>query len=234
MLIKVADNIRKKSEELLAYSEKYALLRELKDVYNIKVPSYTYPEYVGLLLESLRRIPADLVKDCGVTIIAFDDLGPSKEYFPNHGRYSDGAFILNEQILDDPFLETDLENGSCLNKLDQTLYHEMGHGLDEKLGGGEGKEMCMKPDWMGLSGWSKEPKPGLKKLIIRDPGCPVMEGEYFYSPDAGFPRFYGKRNPWDDWADSFAYYVGGLKSFLPQNKLEYFGRHLTPYYQGKN
>jgi hypothetical protein len=56
-----------------------------------------------------------------------------------------------------------------------------------------------------------------------------MVGEWYYDPKAGFTRFYAKRNPWDDWADSFSFYVGGLKK-LPDNKTEYFDKLLKKYY----
>jgi len=84
---------------------------------------------------------------------------------------------------------------------------------------------------LSLSKWSEKPVPGYKRVIIQEPGSPVMKGEYYYSPDAGFTRFYARRNPFDDWADTFSYYVAGLKSFIPENKIAYFDDKLHKYYK---
>lgn len=83
---------------------------------------------------------------------------------------------------------------------------------------------------MELSGWSKEPVPGLQRLSIKEPGTPEVIGEMYFDPGAGFTRFYAKRNPWDDFADSFAFYVAGMKSKVPGNKKEYFDKLLKQYY----
>jgi hypothetical protein len=130
-------------------------------------------------------------------------------------------------------LLVDFETGGMLNKFDQTLYHELGHGWDEVQGkNGKKGQLSLESEWMKLSGWSKEPKPGLKRIIIREEGAPEVKGEQYYSPDAKFTRFYAKRNSWDDFADTFSYYVGGLKSFLPPEKIKYFDKYLSQYTKG--
>jgi hypothetical protein len=139
----------------------------------------------------------------------------------------------------------------------------MGHGFDEEVGGGPGREASLDPEWLELSGWSKEPddgrsklvlksastlqhrfsrvsdlartlskKAGTAKIVIREQGSPELVGEWYYDPKEGFPRFYAKRNPWDDYADCFAFYVGGLKGFLPANKIAYFDKALKAYLGG--
>lgn len=227
-LIKVANRLRVIAFEL-AQSSHVEHLSEVLDKYGIKIDPSSDQECIGAFRESISRLPPELVRDCGIKLIGFRDMGPSKEYYPNHGKYQDGAFILNTNVLDDNFLDVDLNSGSAINKLDQTIYHELGHGWDEVKG--NGKELSLQPEWLSLSGWSEQPKPGYKRIRIRDKGAPEMVGEWYYSPDAKFTRFYAKRNPWDDFADSFAYYVGGLKGFLPKNKLDYLERHLGSYFK---
>lgn len=201
----------------------------IESMYGIVLAPDTDAGIVHTLGNSLSRLDPVLVRDCGIRSMAFNDMGPSMKYYPNHGVYSNGTLTLNSRILDDKdTLEFDPNSGELLNKFDQTLFHELGHGWDEKHGE-NGMELSLAPDWLGLSGWSKEPMEGLKKLVIEEKGAPRLEGEWWYSPDAGFTRFYAKRNPLDDWADSFSYYVGGLKSFLPEEKVNYFDDKLLKY-----
>ncbi len=220
--------LRRIAAELQASDEKVALLRAIKSDYGIKTAPETEFELVRQLHGSLERLPPQLVKDCGVTVLGFQDLGPSREYYPNHGKYMKGALLLNTQLTEDPFLEVDIDSGNCLNKLDQTFYHELGHGWDEVHG--SGKELSLASEWTGLSKWSKDPKEGLIRVVIKESGTPKVEGEYYYSPQASFVRFYAKRNPWDDWADTFSYYVGGLHSMVPEDKRAYFDKKLGRYF----
>lgn len=224
--------LRRIAVDLEEYSRKSDLFSALKEIYDIDVDHSTDPECLRALYGSLQRLNPELVKTCGIKSLSFDDLGPSKEYYPNHGRYIKNTLVLNNQLLKDPKIIIDPDNGSILNKLDQTLYHELGHGWDEYQG--ENGDLSLKEDWMGLSGWSKYPKAGHKRVKIKEKGTPELVGEYYYSPFAKFTRFYAKRNPWDDWADSFSYYVGGAKSYLPKDKIEYFDKLLKKYLKGGN
>lgn len=219
--------LRRVAMDLEEYSRKADIFSALKEIYDIDVDKNSDPECVRILHSSLQRLNPEVVKLCGIKSISFDDLGPSKEYYPNHGRYVNNTLVLNTQLLNDPLIIVDPDNGSILNKFDQTLYHELGHGWDEFQG--ENGDLSLKEDWMGLSGWSKYPKPGHKRIKIREKGTPEVVGEYYYSPFAKFTRFYAKRNPWDDWADSFSYYVGGAKNYLPKNKIAYFDKILKKY-----
>ncbi|MBD3261456.1 MAG: hypothetical protein GF334_07210 [Candidatus Altiarchaeales archaeon] len=236
----VSRKLRRLAAELIVSEETREALSEVEGKYGLSIDPDGPLECVQALIQAIKRVPPKMVKDCEIKDLGFRDMGPSKEFYPNHGVYCDGKLYLNTQLLDDPMLDTDPDTGKMLNRFDYTLIHELGHGLDEVLGkrkckkkGWRGRELSLRPEWMDLSGWSQKPKKGLKRLIIRDPGSPEVRGEYCYSPDAGFARFYGKRNPWDDWADAFAYYVGGLKGFLPKNKIEYFDDVLSPYYEGE-
>lgn len=219
--------LRRIAVDLEEYSKKADLFSAIKEIYGIDVDKKASPECVRALHGSLQRLNPEVVKLCGIKSLSFDDLGPSKEYYPNHGRYVNNTLIMNSQLLDDPIIIVDPDNGCILNKFDQTLYHELGHGWDEFQG--EEGELSLKDEWLGLSGWSKYPKPGHKRIRIREEGTPEVVGEYYYSPYAKFTRYYAKRNPWDDWADSFSYYIGGAKSYLPKNKISYFDKILKKY-----
>lgn len=176
----------------------------------------------------LLRMSSSIVKDCGVHDFFLKNLGPSKSFYPNHGYFvpKTGTITFNINIFTDPDQPEDFtdSHGFFVNRAVQTVFHEMAHAFDENKGNLSGKS-----DWMKLSGWSKEPKPGLKRLIIQDPGTPPVMGEMYFDPKAGFPRFYAKRNNWDDFADCFAFYLAGLYDKLPLNKQEYFKKLFSVY-----
>lgn len=229
MLRLITSHILVISAKIKEKAEKEDIQEKIKKEYNVTILPGNKPENIKKLYEALKKIPNQLVKDCKIDTMSFDDLGPSKEFYPNHGRYCEGTLTLNEQIFSDSRKIEDKATGKVISKFEQTYYHELGHGYDEKKHDKE-KWLSLKDDWLELSGWSETPKPGYKKLVIREEGTPELKGEWYYSPKANFTRFYGKRNPWDDFADSFSYYVAGLKSYLPDNKRKYFDELLKEYY----
>jgi hypothetical protein len=181
----------------------------------------------------LNQVPEALVRACGVKKLIVRFLGENRAKFPNHGFYvyEDQSVTLNSDIFIHPDQPEDFidKNRHFLTRTEQTLYHEFGHAADRNLV--KGKELSSQEDWMKLSGWSREYKPGLKRLIIDEPGAPRVVGEYYFDPRAGFTRFYAKRNPWDDWADSWSFYVARMKDKVPENKSKYFDDLLTDYYK---
>jgi len=176
----------------------------------------------------LQSVPADLIKDCGIRNLLFrTDLGPSKPYYPNHGYFVGDKVALNADIFRHPDLPDDFidHRGYFLTRPQQTLLHELGHGYDEYH-----STLSLQDKWTRLSGWNENFKPGLKRLIINDERAPKVVGEWFYDPSSEFTRFYAKRNPWDDFADSFAFFIGNLKEKVPEQKRGYFNEILKNYY----
>jgi hypothetical protein len=223
MLKSLSTNLREAASQLLktsAKNTKDTLLQE----YSITVDDGTDGTLLSTLLASLSKIPKDLVVACGIKNFIFENLGPSKEYFPNHGYYVNNTLCLNSELVSDNKLWSDPTTNKFLNRFDHTLYHELGHGLDDLLG-----NISEKEPWLKLSGWSLKPAEGLKRVRINEPGSPEILGEWYYDPSAGFSRFYAKRNPWDDFADSFSFYVAGLKGFLPDNKKKFLEDILKKY-----
>lgn len=229
MLRIVTSCVRTIAAKIEEKAENSDLSNKIKEEYNTSILPGNKLESIKKLYEALKKIPSQLVKDCKIDSITFEDLGPSKKFYPNHGKYQAGTLTLNERILFDTINIVDNKHNKNISKFEQTYYHELGHGFDEKKKGEE-KWLSLRDDWLSLSGWSETPKVGYKRLVIREVGAPELKGEWYYSPEAKFTRFYGKRNPWDDWADSFSYYVAELKSFLPENKQEYFDDLLKEYY----
>lgn len=179
----------------------------------------------------LKQAPSELVRACGVTKLYIKYLGKNREKYPNHGYYqeSDHSVTLNSDIFIHPDQPEDFFDSrrNYLTRCEQTLYHEFSHALDAKLG-----NISLKPAWMSLSGWSKDYKPGLKQLIIREKGSPEVMGEYFYDPihEKEFTRFYAKRNPWDDLADSMGFWMANMKEKIPPTKKSYLDNLLKKFH----
>lgn len=176
-------------------------------------------------------IPPALVRDCGITDVLFrSDMGPNRRYSPNHGYFQPGAGLvaLNADCFWHPDQPDDFVDaqGYQVSRAVQTAVHEFGHGFDDHFG-----DLSLKPDWTKLSGWSETPQPGLIRLRIKESDSPEVIGEWCYDPKSEFTRFYGKRNPWDDWADCFAFYVGGVRGRVPATKRAYFDKLLAKYYK---
>jgi len=179
----------------------------------------------------LSKIPESMVRACKVVKLIFrDDMGPNKEFYPNHGFFNpmDNTVSLNVNIFYHPDIPEDFfdSNRKFITRPEQTLIHEMGHALDFNTG-----RPSMQDSWLKLSGWSKEKMPGLKRIIIREPNTPVVIGSWWYDPKAEFPRFYSKKNPEDDFADCYSYYVTGLTNKLPLCKKKYFDDTMGVYYK---
>ncbi len=223
-------DLKDKPEDKSESKDVSHILKEMKSTYNTIVKKDTKPEYVIALYDALKKLPSQLVRDCKIDKMGFEDMGPSKEFYPNHGKYISGILILNERILDDPKIEEDSE-GHSASKFILTYYHELFHGLDEKKSQNEKDWLSMQGDWISLSDWSRKPIQGHKRLIIREEGYPELKGEWYYGPNAKFTRFYAKRQPEDDFADHGSYFVSGLKSLVPKEKREYFEKLLKKYYE---
>lgn len=171
----------------------------------------------------LAPVPLGFIKNCGIkNLIIRGDMGPNKPYYPNHGYFVDDKIALNADIFHNPDSPNDFidHRGYFLTRPQQTLLHELFHGYDAAH-----NNLSLKPEWLKLSGWSPVPKPGLKRIVIRDSDMPVKYGEWYYNPTSDFTRFYAKMNPWDDWADSGSFFILGLDK-LPENKKTYFNNLL--------
>ncbi len=182
----------------------------------------------------LGPIPPNLVKACGINhLLIRNDMGPNKPHYPNHGYFIGNQIALNADIFYNPDLPEDFfdHHGYFVTRPQETLIHELGHGYDRHH-----NNLSLQKNWLSLSDWNEKFKPGLKRLIINDKKAPKIVGEWFYNPeiekrnDSGFTRFYAKRNPYDDFADSFAFYVANLKDKVPGVKKVYLDDLLSHYY----
>lgn len=84
----------------------------------------------------------------------------------------------------------------------KVIVHEMGHGLDHLY------KFSKSPEWRKISGWSKEPGPNKIRCQYNQAGRWKF-GKWYHNKDANFISDYARRNPREDFAESFAYYALG-------------------------
>jgi hypothetical protein len=187
------------------------------------------PIILRQVYQILNLIPDRMVKSCGINKLYISNkMGNNRSYFPNHGYFVGDSVTLNADIFYSPDKPEDFfdHHGYFIDRPTQTLLHEFAHGYDEHNG-----NLSLRKKWLKLSGWDPEPKKGLKRLIVQSKDAPDVIGEWYYNPKASFTRFYAKRNPWDDWADSCSFYLGKLRSKVPDDKRDYFEALLKRYYK---
>jgi len=213
-------------------AEKEYWLKTLKSNYGIDIQAQPGVQdgfwIVRQVCQIFKPVPAELVKACGVnSLILRADMGLNRSHFPNHGYYVGNHIALNVDIFYHPDQPSDFmdHRGYFLTRPEQTLLHEISHAYDFHHG-----DLSKKDAWLKISGWSDVKKPGLKRLIINEPETPRVIGEMYYDPKAEFTRFYARRNSWDDWADSSAFYLGGLRDKVPTKKRSYFDNIYKNYY----
>lgn len=176
--------------------------------YKTQLGAITFDE-AKIIYNGFRLIPNGLLRNL-VNIIEFDpSLGKSNKTYPNHGKWEDnfGTMFLNRSVID-------LEQKESVH----LVTHEVGHALDHKLG-----DLTKGKEWMDLSGWTMDPE-GIttlqksndnylahgdyKRLKIEENGL-YSVSEWWFKQDAEFVRWYGKRNPQEDFCESFSYYIMG-------------------------
>ena len=225
MFIPVSSILRVSADQAVKESEYWT--KRISDVYGLEI-NCENPFILRSVYRILSFFPPKLIKDCGVKrIVIRSDMGPNKPFYPNHGYFIADYIALNQDIFVHPDIPDDfrVNVGEYLTRPEQTMIHELGHGYDAYHNFPSGSK-----EWLSLSGWSEKPANGLRRMVIRDKGVPERKGEWYYSPEAKFTRFYAKMNPWDDFADSFAYCVGGLKEKVPSEKRTYMDQMLSKYY----
>lgn len=198
--------------------------------YSVQLGSISFPES-KIIFNGFRLVPRNLINKL-ISRIEFDpSLGKSKKIYPNHGRWENNfaTMFLNRGVID-------LEPAESIH----LIVHEIGHALDHKL-----NNISKTQEWLDLSDWTTDP-PGItpvqksdsdylhqgkyRRLRIEEKSL-LSVSEWWYDEDADFVRWYAKRNPQEDFCESFAYYIiGEMNRFKGcEDKAEFIKNNVLTY-----
>lgn len=160
----------------------------------IKITGFTTPEEEAVRA-MLSRIPPELLSEVK-TIESAPELGAK------HGRYLKETNTIQ-------FNPTNLQlrqrfglGHGWIQHPELTVVHEVGHSLYNAFTPAKQKE------WEDLSGWIKGWKEGqLPPYEEKRPGWEPQKSEWTHKPGIRFTRHYAERNPGEDFADCFGFFI---------------------------
>jgi hypothetical protein len=146
-----------------------------------------------VLRAQLSRIPPELLSYVNC-------IRSAKELNAKHGRYAGGTILYNPSNLT---LLQHFGGGELpIPHSDLTLVHEVGHSLYDNLSPEEVKA------WQTISGWMEGTKEGqAPPYEERRPGWEPQTSKWTHVAGAKFPRYYAEKNPNEDFADCFAFFL---------------------------
>jgi hypothetical protein len=102
-----------------------------------------------------------------------------------------------------------------------TIVHEIGHMIDHLEGISKTQKWRNLSDWKKLSTNKKVPK-GYDRYVEKRTNVKShgQKSDWVYGEDAEFSRFYGSRNPAEDFADLFAFIIFGKDFDFNENGLK--------------
>jgi len=191
------------------------LLPILKSETIIPLEGFT-PEQSVRIEKILAKVPKNIVAGTFSKIAMDADMGDGEKYRA-YGRYDSKTKIM---MISPKAFKTNQEfddGKNKMSKLEHVISHEIAHYIDLNHGISED------PEWLKLSGWSQKPETDEHvMMVIPQEGKDNLKSGWYYNKNSDFPRWYGKRSPRDDFAECFAFYVGGLYDrFKDKNKLNY-------------
>lgn len=194
------------------------------DEYNIRLGKDLTFDMSERIYEAFQKLPPLITKSNFIARIEINkDLGEPHVFYPNHGRWDNKLHCMYLNPL--TVMSTDYMH---------LITHEAGHAVDHLLGPGE-KNISMEPAWLALSGWTMLP-PELntdrvddetyytqgeyKRLSLRDDDK-LMLARWWHKKNAKFARWYGTRDPREDFAECFSYLCIGQDKRVPPNKAKF-------------
>lgn len=165
----------------------------------IKIEGFTGPEE-EFIRAAMSRIPPELTTGV-VKVLADRGMGAK------HGNYSADEKTI--RINPNNFrLRMRLGKGQgWMLHAETTMVHEFGHSVFEGLTDEQRNE------WLALSGWRKSESDGdgsfAERYIEHRPGWPPYTSKWIHKKGVGFTRKYAEKNPDEDFADSFSFFILG-------------------------
>lgn len=175
----------------------------------IKLKGFSGPEEEALRA-MLSRIPPEL-------LVYVSCIQSAKELNAKHGLY-----IPAEQMIKfnpgNIVLRQHFGGGeNAIPHADLTIVHEVGHSLFDNLSDEE------KLHWLSISGWMKGTKDGqAPPYEEKRPGWEHIISKWTHKAGAKFPRYYSEKNPNEDFADCFSFFIQNKANRIGDEKKKFF------------
>lgn len=177
----------------------------------VYITGFTSPEEEAVRA-TLSRIPPELIKLSGVSFVE-----SAPELNAKHGRFvpDDSKVLFNPGNL---VLRTKFGGGELAIRHEiLTLVHEFGHALYGKLTSEDQKK------WLATVGWMEGTKDGQAPPYIETrKGWEPYRSEWTHKAGERFPRYYAEKNPNENFADSFAFFILNKAYKLSNTQRKFF------------
>jgi hypothetical protein len=179
----------------------------------IKLVGFTGPQEEAIRA-ILSRIPPELLIHV-LNVQSADELNAKHgRYLPDEHKilFNPGNLVLRQRFGKGelPILHADL-----------TLVHEVGHSLYKALTAEE------KWSWLTISGWLVGTKKGQAPAYVeKRPGWEHSISKWTHKVGAKFSRYYGEKNPDEDFSDCFAFYLMNKAHEIGDKKKEFFDAYI--------
>lgn len=176
---------------------------------HVKIVGFRGPDE-ELIRAAVSRVPPELLANC--IMIKSDPTMGAK-----HGRFVPKT----KTILMNPTqfgLRQRFGRGpGWIWHFELTMVHEVGHSVFEGLPQG------IQEAWNNLSSWTKGDAPAdYVRYVEKRPGWEIGKTEkWAHRPGVAFTRHYAERNPGEDFADSFAFFIMGKPHQMGKDKREF-------------
>jgi hypothetical protein len=179
--------------------------------HHVRILGFNKPQE-ELIRAAVSRVPPELLENCA-KIVADPTMGAK------HGRFlpKTRTILMNPKQFD---LRQRFGRGpGWIWHFEVTMVHEVGHSVWEML------TQEQKQQWRDISGWRRignTVPTGMVRYIEKRPGWPIGKAEpWAHKPGVGFTRHYGERNPGEDFADCFSFYLMGKPHQMAPEKREF-------------
>lgn len=163
---------------------------------DIRLIGFSGPEEEGLRA-MLSRIPPELFYNVNEFISA-------KELGIKHGRFVPETKTIMYNPRNFIFRQRFGQGPGWVQHAEMTAIHEVGHSIYESLPSEKQKE------WQDCSGWINGYKQGnVPPYTEVRPGWPPGTSTWTHKPGVKFTRHYGEKNPNEDFADCFSFFLLG-------------------------
>lgn len=165
--------------------------------YGVKIIGFT-PREEEIIRATVSRVPPELLRPAVDQIIS--DRGMS----PKHGRFDPQTKTVRINPETFQLRQRFGAGQGWVQHIEMTMVHEFGHALFGTL------TQQQKQEWYDLSGWVKGTRSeNAAPYVEKRSGWPEYKSEWTHKKGIRFTRKYAEKNPNEQFADCFAFYLLG-------------------------